>query len=286
MSPPVATIVIPTFNRVALVKRAIDTALQQTVPCEVIVSDHGSTDGTPELVRAYGERVIYLRREQDRGPHFAWLDGVVNASADYVHFTFDDDWIDPSYMEKCLRLFRDDCAFVVSAAEVHEEDGRTIPLYVDEFQTGVHDARKIEAKLLRMSLTISPACAVFRKKDVLPAMLMGELPTVTVSYHGVGNDLLMYLLPLLRYPKFGFLNEKAAHLLAHKGSITIDAASSKASNKALKDAYRDVKRYYFVLKFSRRVPLGSAMLAWARMKGRAGRRFGRLFKAHPRSSRS
>ena len=44
------TIVIPTFNRADYVTKTIESALNQTVPCDIIVCDHGSSDNTPEVV--------------------------------------------------------------------------------------------------------------------------------------------------------------------------------------------------------------------------------------------
>ncbi|MGL4501076.1 MAG: glycosyltransferase family 2 protein, partial [Planktothrix sp.] len=32
------SIVITTYNRIALLKRAIDSALKQTIPCEVVIA--------------------------------------------------------------------------------------------------------------------------------------------------------------------------------------------------------------------------------------------------------
>jgi glycosyltransferase involved in cell wall biosynthesis len=47
MTAPLVTIVIPTFNRSAMLRRCIESALAQTLACEVIVVDHGSKDDTP-----------------------------------------------------------------------------------------------------------------------------------------------------------------------------------------------------------------------------------------------
>jgi len=45
---------IPTYNRSALVARAIESVLAQSYPvCEVIVVDDGSTDSTEENLRSY-----------------------------------------------------------------------------------------------------------------------------------------------------------------------------------------------------------------------------------------
>jgi glycosyltransferase involved in cell wall biosynthesis len=261
-----AAIIIPTFNRAGMLGRAIDTALGQSVPCEVIVCDHGSTDDTPQIAASYKDRIKYLRRVEDHGPFFAWLDGLINATSELVHLTFDDDWLDPTFIEECLTLFRADCAFVLTSAEVHVHDGRRIPLLRDMFATGIHSARKIEAHLLAMHGTISPGCAVFRKKDVLPAMRIGGLPNQRSTYHGVGNDLLMFLLPLLSYRKFGFVNRPLAHFFGHPGSITSDAETNPDKLAALYKAYDEAKRYYLGLKLARRLPVAAGLWGYERLK--------------------
>nr|WP_228038041.1 glycosyltransferase [Nodosilinea sp. LEGE 06152] len=59
------SLVITTYNRLELLKRAIACGLNQTVPCEVVVADDASTDGTEEYVRSLGDRVVYHRNAQN-----------------------------------------------------------------------------------------------------------------------------------------------------------------------------------------------------------------------------
>ena len=73
---PLVSIVIPTFNRAKILQQAIDSSLAQSHDVEVIVVNHGSTDNTDEIVSSYGDRVYYIKRDRDFGPHFCWLDGV------------------------------------------------------------------------------------------------------------------------------------------------------------------------------------------------------------------
>jgi len=47
-----------TNNRAHLVSKAIETAMSQTVPCEVIVS----TDNTQQVIANYRDKVRYIRR--------------------------------------------------------------------------------------------------------------------------------------------------------------------------------------------------------------------------------
>ena len=46
------SVIIPTFNRIGLLKRAIDSVLKQSIKAyDIIVVDDGSTDGTCDMVQ-------------------------------------------------------------------------------------------------------------------------------------------------------------------------------------------------------------------------------------------
>lgn len=59
------TIAIPTVNRVDLLKRSLESALAQTSDeIEILVSDNGSTDATPQLLAGFHDpRLRVVRRE-------------------------------------------------------------------------------------------------------------------------------------------------------------------------------------------------------------------------------
>ena len=51
MTPDTITVVIPTYNRAAMVQRAIASVLNETrVPIRVYVLDNASTDETPDVL--------------------------------------------------------------------------------------------------------------------------------------------------------------------------------------------------------------------------------------------
>lgn len=88
------SVVITTYNRLELLKRAIASALNQTYPCEIIVADNASTDGTEEYVRSLGDRgVIYHRNATNIGHAGAVNAGVDIATGDWVKFIDDDDYL-------------------------------------------------------------------------------------------------------------------------------------------------------------------------------------------------
>ncbi|WP_416368492.1 glycosyltransferase family 2 protein [Tritonibacter mobilis] len=243
------SIVIPTFNRAEMLPKAIDSALAQTHSCEVIVVDHGSTDSTPEVAASYGDKITYVRRDRDFGPHFCWLDGILHANGTYVHLQYDDDWIAETFIEKCLSVMGADVGFAFSGAEViDDKSGRQMMTQFLEWlpQTGTFDNHLAEEKIV--GSLISPGAALFRKQVLIDALYQGRLPLQTSEYHGVGPDIFASLLSMLRYPRVGFVKEPLASFRAHDGSITIDAFKDAQKKRDIAAAYNEVRAYYVELK--------------------------------------
>ena len=60
------SVVLPTFNRLSMLRQAVDSVLNQTYsPVELIVIDDGSTDETREMLKAYEGKLTVL--SQPRG---------------------------------------------------------------------------------------------------------------------------------------------------------------------------------------------------------------------------
>ncbi len=244
MMAATVSVVIPTFNRSQLLTRAIDSALGQTVPVEVVVCDHGSTDDTPNVAARYGAQINYVRRDLDQGPIVCWRDGIEHATGEYIHINYDDDWTAPTFVEKTLALLQTTVGFVYTRASLHGADLREIRT-LHRHPPGTHPMAGIVQYLLREKLTISPGCALFRKRDVLKNLLT-EVPGASGVYgrnSGVGEDLLLFLLTALDYPHYAHVPEALAHFMAHPASITTSAGSS-GKMTALVDAYAVAKEYY------------------------------------------
>jgi glycosyltransferase involved in cell wall biosynthesis len=97
------TTVIPTYNRAALVCRAVESALSQDAPPdEVIVVDDGSTDGTAEALARFGARVRCVR-QPNAGVAAARNTGVLAASGEWIALLDDDDvWL-PGHLARMRR---------------------------------------------------------------------------------------------------------------------------------------------------------------------------------------
>ncbi|HEX4265929.1 MAG TPA: glycosyltransferase family A protein [Verrucomicrobiae bacterium] len=89
---PFFSIIIPTFNRAALLQQALESIAQQTFrDFETLVVDDGSTDATPQVAASFGARLL---RQENRGPGAARNLGIQQASGRYIAFLdSDDQWL-------------------------------------------------------------------------------------------------------------------------------------------------------------------------------------------------
>ncbi len=87
------SVVITTYNRLDLLRRAIDSALNQTIECEVVVVDDCSSDDTEAYVKSLGNQVVYHRHEINKGHAASVNTGVAKASGEWIKFLDDDDYL-------------------------------------------------------------------------------------------------------------------------------------------------------------------------------------------------
>jgi GT2 family glycosyltransferase len=87
---PLASIVIPTCNRVEELHNLLVSATAQTVPVEIHVMDDGANDATAEMIHRDFPKVRYHRLGTNRGPAFQRNRGIELASNNIV-FPIDDD---------------------------------------------------------------------------------------------------------------------------------------------------------------------------------------------------
>lgn len=95
-SNPTVSIIIPTYNRVCLVERAVRSVLNQTYQeFELIVVDDGSDDDTPKVVKSFKDkRIRYIRHQENKGGSTARNSGIKVAKGQFIAFLDDDDeWL-------------------------------------------------------------------------------------------------------------------------------------------------------------------------------------------------
>lgn len=104
------TISISSYNQQEYLPEAIESALAQTVPCEVIVVDDGSTDHSLEIAQMYPVRVI---SQVNKGLSSARNTGLMNAVYDWVLFLDADDILMPECAERVIEKIQETHADII-----------------------------------------------------------------------------------------------------------------------------------------------------------------------------
>ena len=100
------SIIIPAYNIVQFLGRALDSVLAQTYDnIEVIVVDDGSTDGTGVVVDEYAakdQRVVAIHKENG-GVSSARMAGITASTGKWIGFVDGDDYVEPEMFEHLLK---------------------------------------------------------------------------------------------------------------------------------------------------------------------------------------
>jgi glycosyltransferase involved in cell wall biosynthesis len=232
LTKPLVSILIPVYNRQGLVKRAIESAINQTYKnIEIIAVDNKSTDRTYEVLKNYAEKCPKVRIYQNEGnigPVRNWKKCLEYSSGEFIKILFSDDWMEKTFVEKCMEILLayDDAGFVFTETLIHFENNKKITYNRFTNKSGVYNTNiLIKASLGEEHYPVSPCNAIFRRIDFRNNLLI-EIPNelgLDFNKLGAGNDLLLFLLTESNYSKFGFINESLIHFGAQNDSITMSS---------------------------------------------------------------
>lgn len=105
------SVIMPAYNAERFIRESVDSALAQTHPdVEVIVVDDSSTDGTPRILAAYGER-IRVHRQPNSGAAAARNTAARLATGEWLALLDADDVWEPRKLERQLAISRTACSY-------------------------------------------------------------------------------------------------------------------------------------------------------------------------------
>lgn len=129
MSAPAVSILIPTYNRISLLRAALDSIHRQTFSdYEVIVVDDGSTEPVADAVQDHPTRPTILR-QQRQGPAAARNRGLKEARADIIAFLDSDDLWHPEKLARSVAALSNDAGTRLCYGPMSpiDEHGRPVP---------------------------------------------------------------------------------------------------------------------------------------------------------------
>lgn len=107
---PKVSIIIPTYNRASLIKKAVESLLNQTYKnIEILIIDDCSTDDTEKVIKYYrDDRIIYTKLEINQGAPAARNFGISKANGELIAFLDSDDRWESTKLEKQVKKLSED----------------------------------------------------------------------------------------------------------------------------------------------------------------------------------
>ena len=145
---------------------AVESALGHTCDSvEVIVIDDGSTDGSPEVIQAYGDRIRSVCR-QNRGGNPTRNELLAMATGEWVQFLDADDYLQPEKVANQLNSTGQACGTVDAIYSPHItevwRDGRV----VEQSTSVIDSAMSLEEQWIRWQVAQTGA-VLWRRESLL-----------------------------------------------------------------------------------------------------------------------
>lgn len=259
---PLVSVLIPTFNRLAYLRVAIDSALNQTFrDLEVIVQDNASPQDPTPMVEALGDpRVRVFRNDRNIGQTANIIAASGNAAGKYIAMLGDDDLFQPDFLEKLVPPLERDPEIVVSfcSHDFIDHEGRLdVPRtracnrrFRDGLAEGVYQPF-VYLALVRRSICFMTG-SVFRREAVDWQAMPADLPymsDVYINYLAARTRKRCYFHPGLlarRRHLVESLSEEATASI--KGQETLARAALGCWDKFFHDSAVVEGRRYFAMK--------------------------------------
>ena len=210
MEEILVSVIVPAHNSTRYIRQALDSALAQDVPLEILVIDDCSQDNLAEVMEEYRQypQVRYIRNEKNLGVAEARNRGIRMASGAYIAFLDADDVWAKEKLKKQLALIREKGTVICSTArELMNPDG-TLTGYIIPVKTEYTFQEILTGNQVNCS----------------SALIKTEVAREFPMHHDDGHeDYLMWLEVLQKYKKGCAVNEP---LLKYRISD-----SSKSGNK-------------------------------------------------------
>jgi len=102
------SVIIPTWNRASILKKAMDSVLNQTIPVtELFICDDGSTDNTRDVVLSYkDDRIKYIDCGRNGHPSIPRNFGITQSTGEWLALLDSDDVWHPEKLKKQLTLLK------------------------------------------------------------------------------------------------------------------------------------------------------------------------------------
>ncbi|HXV14286.1 MAG TPA: glycosyltransferase family 2 protein [Candidatus Krumholzibacteria bacterium] len=178
-SKPRVSVGMPVYNGKAFLAQSIESVLGQTYAnLELIVSDNGSTDGTPEIAQDYARRdrrVRFVRTEENRGAAWNYRRTFDLARGEFFRWAPADDLFAPDSIAVCVAALDadPDAVLCYPKTELIDPEGRVIRGYDDNLDLRASDPAERLARAMAQIGLVNVIYGLMRTAALGKTRLMG-----------------------------------------------------------------------------------------------------------------
>ena len=141
------SVIMPTYNSSRFVAESIESILHQTYTnIELLITDDGSTDNTPEIIKHYAridKRVRFFSLSENMGAGYARNKSIQEAKGRYIAFCDSDDSWMPEKLEKQIRFMQqNNLCFCFSSYFVCDDAGRQTGIVIAPASVSLTDTKR------------------------------------------------------------------------------------------------------------------------------------------------
>ena len=242
LPPPTGrvTIGIPVYNMAGFIGKALQSLAEQTVQdFDVIVLNDASTDNLEDVLSVWAGDLTYLKFEENMGVRHAFNAMLAKCKTEFFVSLAADDWVEPTFIEKCLSEFQKNpfLEFVASQTDFVDAEGKPIPAGGHHVQQIKKAANKPREQWLRELYYGNQYFGVGMYRTTAVA----EVGGLDVDA-GVLCDYDLYL-KLLQRGEIQIIEENLTHTRIHEGNSSI--GPGKFTAQWLRDKYSEIRKRYY-----------------------------------------
>lgn len=219
------SIVITLFNKEHCIKRAIDSALNQShSDCEVVVVDDCSSDNSVKMCQEYGNKIKLIRNKHNVGLPQSRKIGIENVQGEFVTFVDADDYLDADAVKHCVDCQKSRNADIVQMHLTRRITRFKLPM---SFKSKYESSKAIDACLYNERLFPVQCCGKLYRTDILQSVRH-------IEYGNFWGEDRLFNLPILA------LNPTIAVELSANYNYSWGGATSSQFNIDILQQYKQV----------------------------------------------
>jgi cellulose synthase/poly-beta-1,6-N-acetylglucosamine synthase-like glycosyltransferase len=115
---PGVTVLVAARNEEACIGSCIEALLAQDVPCQILIVDDHSVDGTARIVSSFGDRVRLVSLKDGTGKKAAITEGVKHIRTEWALLTDADTIAPPAWLRAMRRCMVSDAGYIVGPVQM------------------------------------------------------------------------------------------------------------------------------------------------------------------------